>query len=101
MAEQIGIVLDVQQLFTQTAGRPPDTRRFLDSLDEIPAIAVRTFHIHRLHGVPCLDDPIPWREVFYRIHKLKSGIVINPEVSHTNGIGKAIAFCRGLLDGAS
>jgi hypothetical protein len=43
--ERLGIVLDVQQLFTQT--KP--TKRFLEHIEVIPNDAIRALHIHHKH----------------------------------------------------
>jgi hypothetical protein len=95
-SRQFGIVLDVQQLFTQTAGRK-GTAPFLDSLRLIPNDALRAFHIHHRHGVPSLKDPIPWAAVFQRIRELRE-ILINPEIHHRKGIAAAKEFCSQLWD---
>lgn len=49
-ARHLGVVLDVQQLFKQTAGRSKHAGGFLGSLGMIPDEALRGFHIHHRHG---------------------------------------------------
>jgi hypothetical protein len=97
-SRQFGVVLDVQQLFTQPAGRK-DNARFLHSLSLIPNEALRAFHVHHRHSVPSLQDPIPWAAVFQRIRQLRD-ILINPEIHHRKGIAAAKEFCSQLLEAA-
>ena len=52
--QQFGIVLDVQQLFTQTKPTAP----FMQHFGLIPDEALRAFHIHAKHRVPRMGDPI-------------------------------------------
>jgi hypothetical protein len=100
LLSRFGIVLDIQQLFTQTSGRSKNTERFLASLRLIPDEALRAFHIHCRHGVPTLADPMPWQTVFGRIRQLKRPLFINPEIHHSNRIPAAMEFCRRLLQGS-
>jgi hypothetical protein len=98
LSEQIGVVLDIQQLFTQTGGNAGNVAGFLAGLRMIPDEALRGFHIHRNHRNPSLNDAIPWREVFGRIRQLKNDFLVNPEIHHSNAIAAAlssvVALCK-------
>ncbi|MBP2145400.1 hypothetical protein J2129_000854 [Methanofollis sp. W23] len=86
-----GCVLDVQQLYTVTK------ERCFASFDEIPPGFLKGFHIHRKHGAPSLDDPIPWEKIFAKIRTFDQEMIINPEIHHKNRVGEVIGFCRGLV----
>lgn len=94
ISEHFGIVLDIQQLFTQTKKCPA---AFLHSLAEIPDEALRGFHVHRRHQAPRVHDGIPWPEVFCRIRKLSRDVLINPEVLARGHVSGALEFCRQML----
>lgn len=94
---RFGVVLDIQQLFTQSAGRSRDVGRFSEHMSMVPDIAVKAYHIHHLHRTPTLDDPIPWRPVFDRIRCASKPVLINPEIHHAKYIPDAIRFCTELL----
>jgi hypothetical protein len=89
--DKVGIVLDIQQLFTVTK------KDFLKALDVIPPEAIRELHIHRNHNVPRKGDAIPWEGVFERMKLIKNDIIINPEVLRKNWIEPTIRFCQGFL----
>jgi len=89
--DKVGIVLDIQQLFTVTK------KDFLKALGVIPPEAIRGLHIHRNHNVPRKGDAIPWEGVFERMKLIKNDIIINPEVLHKNWIEPTIRFCQGFL----
>lgn len=91
LKNKVGIVLDVQQLFTSTK------KNFLRELDLIPSEALKGFHIHYKHRVPSSSDEIPWNEVFERIKDPKNDILINPEIHHKNKVSVAIEFCEEML----
>lgn len=95
-----GLVLDIQQLFTQSAGRTRDLSRFSEHFSMVPDGAVKAYHIHHLHRTPTLEDPIPWRAVFQRIRSKMGPFLINPEIHHATHIPAAIRFCAGLLSSA-
>ena len=84
----LGIVLDVQQLFTVTKGK------FLVELDTIPMEFVKGFHVHAKHQTPSVADPIPWEEVFSRIRGIRHDLIINPEVLLMKNVGATIGFCE-------
>lgn len=86
-----GCVLDVQQLHTVTK------ERCFASFDLIPPGFLKGFHIHRKHGAPSLDDPIPWEMIFAKIRTFDQEMIINPEIHHKNRVGEVIEFCRGLV----
>jgi len=83
----VGIVLDVQQLFTATG------KRFIQELDLIPREAIKGLHIHRKHGPPSLADPIPWRYVFEHLREILPQALLNPEIHHRDDVPVAIQFC--------
>jgi hypothetical protein len=88
---KVGIVLDVQQLFTVTR------KGFLKALDTIPLEAIRGLHIHHKHGIPRKEDIIPWDRVFNKIRLAKDGIIINPEVLRKSWVEPTIMFCKESL----
>lgn len=91
LAEDSGIVLDIQQLYTVTRNR------FLQDLGELPMDALQAFHVHAKHHAPAPDDPIPWRVVFSFIDRIDRPVLINPEVHHLGQVKATIAFCRAML----
>ncbi len=92
LKENIGIVLDIQQLFTVTK------KNFLEELEIIPLEAVKGLHVHYKHQVPDLSNEIPWKNVFARISNIEHQLIINPEILHKNKVRDAIRFCEDLLN---
>lgn len=98
--EQLGIVLDIQQLFTSLSG---DKELFLKHFGKIPDEAIKGVHIHsrrnnKDHQTPSLDDPIPWENVFSRLKNLPQFLIINPEVHHHKDVSKTIEFCEDMFE---
>jgi len=93
LERKVGIVLDVQQLYTVTK------KKFLAELNMIPSEALKGFHIHHRHTVPDLSNEIPWRQVFGRIAALEHQIIINPEILHKSKVKDALEFCEKMLHG--
>ena len=93
LKRRVGIVLDVQQLYTVTKNN------FQKDFEKIPIKALKGFHIHHKHRVPNLSNEIPWKQVFGRIVNMKDNIIINPEIHHKNKVKDAIKFCEGMFDG--
>lgn len=93
LKKKVGIVLDIQQLYTVTK------ENFQREFEMVPLEALKGFHIHYKHRVPDLSDEIPWKLVFDRISNMKSNIIINPEIHHKNKVKDAIEFCEGMLHG--
>lgn len=91
LQSKVGIVLDVQQLYTTTK------RKFLKHLEMTPLEALKGFHIHHKHRVPSLSNKIPWRQIFGRIVTLKNDVFINPEILHKKKVEEAIKFCEEML----
>lgn len=91
LTDKVGVVLDIQQLYTRTK------KKFIKSMDIIPSEAIKGFHIHHKHMVPCLRDEIPWREVFAIIINMDHKVLINPEIHHKNKVRDAIDFCKKSL----
>jgi sugar phosphate isomerase/epimerase len=88
----VGIVLDIQQLFTVTG------IDFLSQISLIPVESIRGLHIHSKHRTPALQDRIPWRRVFDRIRLSDVPLIVNPEVHHRKDVPLALQFCRSLLE---
>ena len=91
LKNQVGIVLDLQQLYTVTK------KDFLSQLSLIPQEAIRGFHIYCRHRLPHLSDKIPWLEVFDYIKTINQDVIINPEIHHKNKLQDTIDFCKRLL----
>lgn len=97
---RLGIVLDIQQLFTSLN---EDKKVFIEHLGKIPDEAIKGVHIHRRrnnkdHQTPSLDDPIPWENVFSRLKNLPQFLIINPEVHHHKDVSKTIEFCEYMFE---
>ena len=91
LENNVGIVLDIQQLYTVTK------KNFINEFGLIPVDALKGFHIHHKHRVPDLSNEIPWNSVFDRILNMENHIIINPEIHHKNKVQDAIKFCeKGL-----
>jgi hypothetical protein len=91
LIQHVGIVLDVQQLFTATG------KRFKQELDSIPALSIKGLHIHTKHRTPSLSDDIPWTHVFSRLLAINQIILLNPEIHHKSHVPGAIKFCRDII----
>jgi hypothetical protein len=89
----IGIILDVQQLFSKARGR------FVDELWKIPHEILRGFHIHQLHRTPTNEGKINWIAVRDFIHSgnFKSDLHILPEVHHMDQLLETYKFCTDFL----
>jgi len=76
----IGIILDIQQLYSKTRGR------FVEELWKIPHDIIRGFHIHELHRTPTLKGKIDWYAVreYIESENFKTDLHILPEVHHMN-----------------
>lgn len=107
LKDKFGIVLDVQQLFTQEKHdlktklklmQPEILRaRFIRKLDMIPLEALKGFHIHFKHKVPHEHNEVPWKLVFDRMKQIRKHIIINPEVLNEKWVEPTINFCKDLL----
>jgi len=91
LSKDVGIVLDIQQLFTVTK------EMFLNELHEIPPKAIKGLHIHYRHRTPSLENEIPWENVFEWLGNIKSEIFINPEVHHYRQAKDTISFCKHMI----
>jgi len=91
LQNKLGIVLDVQQLYTVAK------KKFLEELELIPLDALRGFHIHTKHGVPTLADSIPWKQVFGLLLETKGRVLVNPEVLHRRQVKHTITFCQEMI----
>lgn len=91
LIDKIGIVLDIQQLFTVTKNR------LLKEMDAIPTEFLVGFHIHSKHATPGTSDKIPWKQVFGKISTIQHDIIINPEVTHKKAVKDSIDFCNAML----
>jgi hypothetical protein len=88
----VGIVLDIQQLFTRTR------TKFLEELRAIPVRSVKGLHFHSKHRTPSDSDPIPWRDVFSWIKEIPDSVIINREVHHRRQAHETIQFCEAMMD---
>jgi Xylose isomerase-like TIM barrel len=91
LSSSVGIVLDIQQLFTVTR------QHFATQFSLIPLESIRALHVHTGHRMPSLQDSIPWKKVFDRIRSLDTPLIINPEIHHGGDVPGAIEFCRSML----
>ena len=91
MGEDVGIVLDIQQLYTVTKND------FLKHLSCIPYESVKGLHIHYRHRTPSLENKIPWEQVFTWLMEIEHDIFINPEVHHHSQAIDTISFCNEII----
>jgi len=97
---RVGIVLDVQQLFTQTN---KNRILFQKHLQMIKPEAIIGVHIHsgpRGHHTPSLKDAIPWTDVakfLDNLLKIKEEFLINPEVHVKSEIQPTRKFIERYL----
>jgi hypothetical protein len=85
----VGIVLDIQQLFTVTKND------FLKQISYIPQESVKRLHIHCKHRTPSVENKIPWAKVFGWIREIKHKLFLNPEVHHhSQAINPAIKYSK-------
>lgn len=87
----IGIVLDIQQLYTVSR------RDFIKQFSLIPLDAIKGIHVHAKHRTPTLRDDIPWKFVFDRLRTSESPLLVNPEIHHLGPVPDALEFCHDLL----
>jgi len=89
----IGIILDIQQLYSKTK------ERFVEEIRTIPHDIIKGFHIHQLHRTPVSEGTIDWSVVREFIHsgKYKSKLHILPEVHHMNQLIETYSFCTDFL----
>ncbi len=93
LVSNVGIILDIQQLFTSCKSD------FMDQMDKIPSNSIKGFHIHRLHRTPKLDDGIDWDCVSDKIkqsEKAKEIILLN-EVHREEDLIGSFKFCKEIL----
>lgn len=88
---QVGVVLDVSQFFTVTRAS------FTAQFEMIPLDALKGLHVHFKHDAPALSDAVPWIQVFDKIKRLNSEVLVNPEVSHKKNVAPTIEFCKKHL----
>ncbi len=91
LSKDVGIVLDIQQLYTVTKND------FLKQLNFIPHESVKGLHIHCKHRTPSVENKIPWAKVFAWIGKIKHKIFLNPEVHHHSQAIDTISFCNEMM----
>lgn len=91
MRDKIGVVLDVQQLYTVTKNR------FLNNLELLPIESIKGLHIHYRHRAPSNSDEIPWKDVFTKVRQIEGDLLINPEIHHKNKVEDAIQFIKDGL----
>ena len=93
LRDMMGIVLDIQQLFTVTSNK------FEKQFNNIPLDSIKGVHIHSRHKSPKLSDTIPWAFVFERLSSISKGLIVNPEVIHRSDVQRTLDFCRNGLKG--
>ena len=96
-SKKLGIILDVQQLFTVSKG---DLRIFIKNIQNLNVESLTGVHIHSKHKCPSLNDKIPWQKVFEWLSKViteKRLFLVNPEVHHRNQILKTRKFIEKLF----
>jgi uncharacterized protein (UPF0276 family) len=93
LANDVGIILDVQQLFTSCKFD------FEEQIDKIPLESVKGFHIHRLHKTPKKDDGIGWQHVFNKIGQaeIQRTIILLVEVHREKDLIEAYKFCKNYI----
>ncbi|MDA8141115.1 MAG: hypothetical protein M0036_20920 [Desulfobacteraceae bacterium] len=91
LRQNVGVVLDIQQLFTVTK------KDFLKQLSHIPHESVKGLHIHCKHRTPSVGNKIPWLKVFAWIRRIEHKIFINPEVHHHSQAKETILFCDAMM----
>jgi len=94
MKNKLGVVLDIQQLYTVTK------KNFLEELATVPLEGIKGFHIHYRHRLTDMSNEIPWRQVFDTISSMEHDILINPEIHHKNKVKDTIQFCKRMLGNA-
>lgn len=87
----LGVVLDIQVLFTSTK------RKFEKEISEIPHKSIIGAHVHNRHRAPTLHDQVPWQKAFSAISTAGGSLFINPEVHHLKDVPKTIQFCEDRL----
>jgi len=91
LRDVVGIVLDIQQLYTVTKND------FLKQLSLIPHKSVKGLHIHCRHRTPSIENKIPWENVFSWAREIKHTIFVNPEVHHQSQANDTIYFCNKMM----
>jgi hypothetical protein len=92
LSKYVGIVLDIQQLYTVTKSD------FLKQLYYIPKESVKGLHIHCRHRTPSVENKIPWAEVFTWLGEIEHNIFLNPEVHHHSQAKDTISFCNEMME---
>lgn len=89
----IGIILDIQQLYSKTK------ERFVEELWKIPHEIIKGFHIHELHRTPRIHGKIDWYAVreYVQSGSFKADLHILPEVHHMNQLIETYRFCTDFL----
>jgi len=94
LEDKVGIVLDIQQLFTVTR------KQFEEQFEKIPFDAIKGVHIHSKHKAPKSSDEIPWVAVFEKLSKIAKNLIVNPEVSHRSDIQRTLDFWKNGIEGS-
>jgi len=92
LRKHVGIVLDIQQLYTVTKND------FLSQLGYIPHESIKGLHIHCRHRTPSVEDDIPWVKVFTWLGEIEHEIFVNPEVHHHSHAKDTISFCNVMME---
>ncbi|WP_048190500.1 hypothetical protein [Methanobacterium sp. SMA-27] len=98
LADKVGIVLDIQQLYTNSKFFGES---FTDEFDKIPNNSLYGVHIHHNHGTPSIEDDIPWKYVADNLDsKIKSDrpFHVLPEVHNPTQVEETYNFCKNILN---
>ncbi|VVB63805.1 Uncharacterised protein [uncultured archaeon] len=93
LVNNVGIILDIQQLFTSCK------LDLKNQIDKIPSDSIKGFHIHRLHRTPKKDDGIDWEYVSHKIKQVENEkiIVLLLEVHREEDLIRSYKFCKEFL----
>lgn len=92
---EVGVCLDVRQLYTATG-----PEKLLREIGAIPLQAIKAVHVHggpKGHQCPMKSPRIEWRAVFARLSCVEGNLLVNPEVHRERDVQPTIRFCERLL----
>lgn len=92
LVQDIGIILDIQQLFSVTR------HKFEEEFLRIPKDSLYGLHIHIKHQPPAEEDEIPWKFVSQEIESMKKERTLHilPELFHLINVIKNTIFPKIL-----
>lgn len=92
LSSSMGLVLDVQQLFTEAKSA------FTNDLMELPLSAIRECHVHAKHSTPSHADPIDWDSALRILVQSRHAVYVLPEVHHNAAVSRTVEFVAGVLE---